>query len=141
MPIQVGYDKYTTFEVDGGSEVRIDVTGHSWKEQVDALDVSSTATAQLQALLAGIFRGDGNVKGFVNSAAYPWALGTGPDVRAGNTGTMRLRIGPGVLDWFVIPCLITALNTKTEHAGTVEFDFDIKFNVLADGTYTYPVAS
>jgi hypothetical protein len=139
VPIQPGYDKYCTFQRSGtGGTNRIDVTGHSWAESVDKLDVSSSATSNLQALLAGIFRGEGNVKGFVDTTQYPWLEAVG--IRAGQKGYLQLRIGTGtaVTDFFQVPCLITKVNEQTEHAGEVRYDFDVNFDALQGGTYTRP---
>lgn len=140
MTIQAGYNKTAVFISDAGqtdalglpvpssASVIVAVTGFSWKEMIDALDVSSTSTQQIQALIAGIFRGEGNVKGFVDNASFWWVS---QGIRAGVNGTLSLRVGT-VGQVVVIPCMITQVNVQVEHAGTVQCDFDVRLNALAN---------
>lgn len=104
---------------------------------VDKLDVTSSSHLGLQALIAGIFRGDGNVKGVVNDAAYIWS--TTPKVQAGNTGTLRFYVGETSAPFFTVPCLITKVHLQSEVAGRVDYDFDVSLSILSgSGLYVYP---
>lgn len=120
----------------GGGFATIQVTDHSWKEMVNDLDVTSSGMLGLQALVGGVFRGDGNVKGKVNSSAL--ITSTPPFIRAGNNGQFLLGIGSATP--ISIPALITAVHYQGAVAGTVDYDFDIKLNILA-GTGIYGQAT
>ena len=86
MAFLAGYDKGVSFTPAGGGATAINITAHSWSEQVEKLDVSHSGTAGKQALIAGLLRGDGNIKANFDSAAMPFAAA--PNVKAGTKGVM-----------------------------------------------------
>lgn len=133
MPFQAGYDKFTRFKPSFGSNfVIMCVTGHSWSEMIDAIDVTSTCHNGIQALLAGILRGEGNVKANVQSDVLPFnSLG----IRAGVNGLLEFYYGYPIP--FTAPCMIVKLNHKSAVESKVEYDFDVRLNTLA-GAYTSP---
>lgn len=133
MPLQAGYDKAVFFKPDGGAEQTLDVVDHSWKEMVDAIDVTHTGTNGLQALLAGILRGDGTIKAVLNTSQNP----AGPDValRAGATGMIEFDYGFDVP--FTVPCLVVDLLHQSQVAGRVEWTCSVKLSKLSGtGAYT-----
>lgn len=129
---QAGFNKSPTFLVSGGgAAITLNVTGHTWAEMIDALDITHTGTGGVQALLAGIFRGDGNIKGNVDAAILPSTF----FIRAGFNGLFGIPLGSPTP--FVVPAMIVKVNYQSLVEGKVEFNFDIKLNALA-GNYTYP---
>lgn len=108
----------------------LNVTGHSWKEIVDILDVTSTLHNGIQALIAGILRGDGTVKGFIDSTVYPWNA----PIRAGVNALMALSVGG--LGSITIPGLIGEVGEQSAVEGKCEYNFAFKLNVLASAAYT-----
>jgi hypothetical protein len=122
----------------------LNITGHSWKEAVDKLDVTSTLHGGVQALIAGILRGDGNIKGYIDNLNYIWNA----PIRAGVFATMALGVG-GVAT-LTIPGMITTVNEQGTVEGKGEYNFDFSLNLLASaayagsyggtGAYLYPAA-
>jgi len=102
---------------------------------IDKLDVTHTGTLGIQALLAGILRGDGNVKANFDNAQVPST--SPPFIRAGAGGLIDFYLGASTP--FTVPCLITKVNYQSTVEGKVEYDFDVSLNSLA-GNYVYPVA-
>ena len=97
---------------------------------IDALDVTSTNHGGLQALIAGILRGEGNVKGNVLSEGTPNTLG----IRASTNGMLQFFLGFPLP--IIAPVMVTQLNHKSTVEGKVEYDFNVRLNILA-GTNTY----
>lgn len=127
MPFLAGYAVGYAWQTIGGVATTIFITGHSWKEQVDKLDVSSTGTGQIQAILFGIARGQGNVKGNFDTLRVPWSLP--PLIRAGTKGLFI--IGLGTPSNFSIPSAVIAVHHQSAVEGKVEYDFDIELDALA----------
>lgn len=121
------------FTVTSGSPVTFSILEHAWKEAIDALDITSSSHAGVQALLAGILRGDGRVKCVLNDSNTPYLSATG--VRAGNNGVMKFYVGASV--FFTVPCMIVEVNYTSQVAGKVEWEGTVKLNAEA-GTYSYP---
>ena len=130
-----GYDKSVLFTVSGGSEITYSITEHSWKEAVDALDITSSGHAGLQALMSGILRGDGRVKANLNigSTFTPWVAANG--IRAGNVGVMKFYVGVAL--FFQVPVLIKEVSYMSQVAGKVEWEASVGLNVEV-GSYAYP---
>lgn len=116
-----------------GTTTSIQITEHTWKEQVEKLDVTASGMGGLQALLAGIFRGEGQVKGNVNTALVPWA--NPPFIVAGANGMLVLGLGTNV-SGFSIPGMITEVSEQDQVAGVVNYTFNVALNFLA-GTGVY----
>ncbi len=135
MPYQAGKDKNIKFTVAGGSEITYDITEHSWKEMIDALDITNTSHAGIQALLAGIFRGDGKFKAVLNTDAtkMPWQSANG--LRAGNNGVVKFYVGTAL--FYSVPCMVVDAEITSQVAGKVEWAVSVKLNAEA-GTYSYP---
>lgn len=135
MPFQAGKDKLVKFTVDGGGEWTIMFQESSWKEAIDKLDVTSSNHSGIQALLAGIFRGEGRVKGVLNSDAgyIPWVAAQG--IRAGNKGVMKFYQTTSL--FFQVPCLVTDVEYTVQIAGKVEWAGSVSLDAIA-GSYAYP---
>lgn len=133
MPYQAGWDKGATFTATGGPEGALCITGHSWEETVEKLDVSNTCTGQGQALIAGIFRGEGSVKANLNTELHPNVAAL---VVAGVKGVLKLRLGTAAC-FITIPCLVTKLRWASEHAGLVTYEFDVSLDLLT-ASYVRP---
>lgn len=136
MAFEAGYNKYAQWKYAGaGGFVTLNVTGHSWEESVDKLDVTHTGTGGLQALLAGIFRGQGTVKANYDSAAMPHGA---PRIGAGVRGALALYLGGATP--FLIPAMILKVNYQTAVEGKVEYSFNVEidYNALSSTAYTYP---
>lgn len=99
---------------------------------VDKLDVTHTGTAGVQALLAGIFRGDGNFKGNVDTSFMIW--GSPPTIVAGATGQLTFSVGS--FSRWSIPLLVHELNVQSAVEGKVEYDFNASLSILA-GSQVY----
>lgn len=133
MAFQSGKDKYVTFQYTGaGAAATLDVTGHSWDEAIDKLDVTSTGHSGVQALLGGVLRGAGTVKANLNSST----------VVTSTTGTIRLLAGQwgllkfyyGYTEPFTVPCMVTKVHHQSEVTGKVEYSFDVELNKDASAT-------
>lgn len=122
-----------TYTPNGGALATIRVTSHTWQEMCDLADVTDTGCSGLQALLAGIVRGDGNIKGNVDLDAFVWSATI--LVRAGAYGVLRHYVS--ATQYFAIPVSIASVVSTAPVGDKVEFDFNVKFNSLA-GTYSYP---
>lgn len=127
MGFRAGYNSPVTFRPDGQNETAtLNVTGHSWSEMVDKLVADHSGTGGLQALLAGVLRGDGNVKANMDAAAYPWASPL-PFIRAGVNGVISFYYGA----FYAVPCMVIKINKQSEVNGLIVFDFDVSLNCLA----------
>lgn len=105
------------------------VTGHSWQEMIDRLDVTSSVHGGIQSLIAGIFRGEGNIKGYINTSIYPWAF---PYlIRAGSNGTLFVDFGSATP--FSVSAMVVKVHSQHAIEGRVEFDFDCALNNLVAG--------
>lgn len=137
MALQAGYDKAALFKLDGAAGyTTLAITGHSWKEAIDKLDVTDSSHSGTQALLRGIFRGTGNVKAVYNNTSAPHSAA--PGIKAGANGKMQFQTGLG--NGFEVPCMITEVQYQSEVAGKVEYSFTVDLNVLSgNGLYVYPV--
>lgn len=134
MALQAGYDKATYFQPDGaGAAQLLDVVAHSWKEMVDAIDVTHTGTGGVQALLAGVLRGDGMMKAVLNNVKNPMAAGT--LLRAGTNGIALFHYGMPVP--FSVPCLVKDIAHQAEVAGRIEWTVNVSLNYLAGGGSVY----
>lgn len=136
MPFQPGFNKGVTFAPNGGGAVLFNVTGHSWSEFIDKLDVSHSGTAGIQALLAGLLRGDGNMKANIDSAQVVSNPANG--IIPGTNGIMNFYLYVGGATGvgtnpFSVPCMIIKVNYKSEVAGKVEYDCDVSLNAIAGG--------
>ncbi len=130
MSFQAGFNKGTTFQPTGiGAAGVFFVTGHSWSEMIDKIDVTHTGTEGVQALLAGILRGDGNMKANIDSAQIISNPAVG--LRAGTNGVMQFFYYSATLNPFVVPCMVIKVNYKSESAGKTEYDCDVSLNALA----------
>lgn len=130
---EAGKNTKVMFLVSGGSNTALQVTDHSWAEMIDAIDITHTGSGGVQALLAGILRGDGNVKANFDSAAKYYS--TAPGVNAGASGVFQLFMN-GTL-YYSVPAMIKKVNTAKPVAGAVSYDFDISMNSEA-GAYAKP---
>lgn len=117
----------------GGSEQTIQVVSHSWQEMVDKIDITHTGSGGLQALLAGIFRGTGNVKAFLDSSAKYYATTVG--IRAGTNALLKHYVTSSLS--YTVPGMIVKVNSAVAVNGGVEYDFDFELNSEA-GTFSYP---
>lgn len=131
MSFQSGFNKGVTWTADNAPSVGWNVTGHDWEEAIDALDVTHTGTGGIQALLAGILRGDGNVKANFDNAVVPSTF----FMRAGFNGVMAFFVG-GVTPFFV-PSMIVKVHYQTVVEGKVEWSAMVRLNALA-GLNTLP---
>jgi len=136
MPFQAGYDKWAAWKVSGaGAATLLQVTDHSWKEAVDKLDVTHTGSEGIQALLAGILRGNGTVKAKYNSDAMPHGA---PTIKAGYRGQLQLYLGGATP--FYIPGMITEVQYQSAVAGSVEYQFTVELDhnaIAVSGSYQY----
>jgi hypothetical protein len=135
MPFQSGLTKNVKFTVSGGALISYSIVEHSWEEAVDKLDITSTSHAGIQALLAGIFRGDGMVKAILNTDAgnMPWVAANG--IRAGNNGVFQFFVSTTL--YFQVPAMVVKVKYSSQVAGKVEWAGDISLNAEA-GSYAYP---
>ena len=129
MAFQAGYDKFVRW-TRAGTTTALNVTGHSWSEQIDALDVTSSGSGGIQTLLAGILRGDGNVKANFDNLqilSNPVLF-----IAAGVQGFLEFFFGGGIP--YTVPCMVTKLVYQTAVEGKVEWNFDVRLDGGA-GTY------
>lgn len=132
--LQAGYDKYTAWQPDGNNAaIILDVVAHSWKEAVDAIDVTHTGLAGAQGLLAGILRGDGMMRAVFNTDQN--IVNGTFRLRAGQNGMALFFYGPVIP--FSVPCMVIDVTHQSEVAGRVEWTANVRLNKLAGtGTYT-----
>src|SRR6202011_2235142 len=84
-----GYSQAASWQATGaGAATTLNITSHSWQEEVDKLDVTHSGSAGVQALLAGIGRGSGTIEANYDAAAIP--SNTPPNIKAGAKGVLRL---------------------------------------------------
>lgn len=113
--------------------VPIVISAHDWAEEVMALEVPNSATAGMDAVIAGLLKGNGNVKGYIDSLQYIWA--PIPFIRAGVTGRFNLGVGGAIP--FSIPAIVLKVHESDVVNGVASWDFDIRLSALAStGTYT-----
>ena len=122
-----------TWTPDGGSTATLNVTDHSWSEMVDAIDVTTTGAAGVQSLLAGILRGEGTVKAFLDiSADSTTFLGSTQAIVAGQNGSMVHLLGTNTNNIsYTVPCMITRVNSAVPVNGAVNYEFTVQLNDLA----------
>ncbi len=138
MPFKAGFNISFGFQLDGlGATSIVSIYDSSWKEAVDKLDVCSSATLGLQALLAGILRGDGSFKGYIDTLFLPWGAPI-PFLVSGATG--MLLAGFGTFSPFSVPCLITDVTSAGAVNGVMNWTVNCGLNILA-GTRVYTRAS
>ena len=131
MAFIAGYNRGVTWQLVGaGAQTALNVTGHSWAEMVDKLDVTHTGTAGEQAVIGGVLRGDGNVKANLNDA-QPIANNP-PFLRAGQKGLLRFDVGTTTPT--IVPALILKVNYQSTVEGKIEYDFDVTLDSLT-GTF------
>ena len=140
---QAGYNKGVSFQVNGaGANTSINVTEHSWAEEIERANITHSGTLGLQALLACVLKGTGNVKAQFDSTAMPFA--TAPGIKAGVSGLLTFNLGAPNTQ-FIAPVMVVKVNYQTaiQGNGTVKYDFDVEMNCLSGAsqaalTYTYP---
>ena len=138
MSFQAGFNKGVSFQPTGlGVAVTFYVTGHSWSEMIDKIDVTHSGTGGIQALLAGILRGDGNMKANCDSGQIVSNPSNG--LRAGTNGIMNFYFYDGGTfglgtNPFSVPCMVIKVNYKSEVAGKTEYDCDVSLNALANNS-------
>lgn len=137
MAFLVGYDKKASWLILGGAgPVALNITEHSWSAMVDKLDVTHTGTGGVQAVLAGILRGDGNVKANSDDAVIISNIAN-VGIVPGASGTLYLYHYAAASNPFVIPGTILRVNYKSVVNGVANYDFDVCLNRLL-GVYTPP---
>jgi hypothetical protein len=124
-----------TWTPAGGTSITLNLTEHPWQEQVDKADVTGSGNSGVQALLGGILRGSGSMKGFLDTDT-PYYLAA-QNIRAGINGVIKHYISAS--NFFVIPVMIVQVNSIVAVNGAVAYDAGVELNSLA-GTYTYPTA-
>lgn len=140
MPFQAGKTRTCTWQYSGaGAAFSLNVTGHTWDEAIDKLDVTSTGHAGTQALIAGILRGDGSVRANLDSSSVV----TNPNglvrINAGQNGVLVFDFGYGTP--YTVPAMITKVHHQSEVAGKCEYSFDVSLNKDASATvYARPTA-
>ena len=138
MPFQAGFNKQATFQPDGAAAATtLNVTGHSWKEAVDKLDVTHSGTGGQQAVIAGVLRGDGSVKMVFDTSNNPYA--NPPNILAGVKGVMRFYIGTTTPH--TVPCMIVDVTSQTAVEGKVEWNANVTLDYIIGtsmATYTRP---
>ncbi len=135
MSFQAGYNKGISFQPTGGAVNAYAVTGHSWSEFVDKIDITHTGTGGIQALLSAVLRGDGNVKANIDSAMIISNPANG--IVPGQNGILNFYYYAGGANGvgnnpFSVPCMVIKVNYKSEVAGKTEYDFDVSLNTLAN---------
>lgn len=118
-----------------GGAVTLYVTEHSWSEMIDAIDTTHTGTSGQQSLLAGILRGEGTVKAFLDATSSATAfLGATQTIIAGTNGTLTHSLSSAY--GYVIPCMITRVVSSVPVTGGINYEFTVILNDLAaTGTY------
>lgn len=138
MPFQAGKYRSVTWKYSGaGAAFTLNVTGHTWDEAIDKLDVTSTGHLGVQALLPGILRGDGSVRANVDSTYVVTNVTGNVRIFAGQNGLLTFDFGYGTP--FTVPAMITKVHHQSEVAGKCEYSFDVSLNKDASVTaYTTP---
>lgn len=134
MAFVPGYSQGATFQLDGaGGATTLKIKSWSWAEHVERLITTHTSSAGVQACLAGILDGDGNVTACIDAAALPNAAA--PGIVAGAKGTITFAVGAST------PWSIHVMVTKNHHQsnvnGLVEFDVDVALDSTS-GSYIRP---
>lgn len=139
MAFQAGFNKYASFQASGaGKATTLDIIGWSDAEEVDKLDVTHTGSAGQQAVIAGVFRVNGNVKANWDSAAVPTT--DPPKIRAGVKGVLRCSLDASLL-MLTIPIMITKINHQSEVNGIVQYNFDYTLDQIIGASmvpFAYP---
>lgn len=133
MPTFVaGYNKGVTFQLSGaGGATTLLVKSWSWDEAVEKLDVTHTGTTGIQAVIAGILRGDGTVEANVDITALPNA--TPPTIIPGSKGTITFNVGSSTPH--SCPVMVAKVHWASAVDGVVNYSFDTTLDYLT-GTYT-----
>lgn len=135
MAYTAGYSQGCTFLIDGGGggAVTLNVTGHSWEEQVADLKTTNTGSSGKATRIAGVLDGFGNVSANVDAAALVNAAS--PGVVAGAKGVLTFAIGGATP--ISVHCMVTKLRWQSSVDGLVQYNFDVALDNTS-GSYTRP---
>jgi hypothetical protein len=134
MSFEAGYDKGVKFTPTGTSGIELNITGWTWAEEVNKLDVTNTGTSGIQALIAGVLRGDCNITANLDGDFMPNDF----SMRAGIKGVILASAGrfsvSGVIRRIQIPVMVIKVNYESKVDGLVSWNCDASLDFLS-GTY------
>lgn len=118
----------------GGSLATLAVTSHDWQEAIEKAMANDTSAGGIQQMIAGFLTGSGQVKAFAdfNNKYYASPI----QIVAGSNGVLKHYITAAL--FFLIPGMITSVQSRVPVGNLVEYEFTVELNGLA-GTYTYPL--
>ncbi len=133
MAYVAGHSQGVSFTLDGGGLVELNVRAHDWEEFVKELETTHTGSAGIEAVIAGLLGGRGNVEANVDAAALVNA--TSPGVKAGAKGSLNFKYGGAT--GLIAHVMITKLHWRTVVDGLVTYSFACRIDSTS-GTYTRP---
>lgn len=135
MAFIAAFNKGVKWTPSAGAQASLNVTEHSWAEMIDAIDVTHSGSGGVQALLASILRGEGNVSAFSDDAQV--ISNAAINIIGGASGVMLFYHYAAAGNPFTVPAMIIKVNWKTPIANGCQYNFDVKLNSIA-GTYARP---
>lgn len=134
-----GHALSVSYTPSGGGATTLKVTGWSFSEINNTIDVSHTGTAGLRARIANLTDVSGNITAIVDTSLYPWATTT-PLIRAGGKGSLSFTVNNTGPDIYTITVIISKVNFTSRVDGVLLYDFDIELDNLAEAATltTYP---
>jgi hypothetical protein len=125
------------FTLDAGGTTTLAIEAWTWAEQVEKIITTHSQSGGLEAVIAGIGSGDGNVRASLDLTNFPWVR-----IRAGAKGTITLTVvnQNSILKTISLHVMVTKLNLESEVAGKVTYDFDVCLDSSVDPTtaISYP---
>ena len=131
MAYQAGFDKGVSFQRDGAGSVVLNIQEWTWAEEVMKLVITHSGSQGVQAVIAGILSGEGNVQANVDAAALPSGAA---GIRAGVKGTIVMATGAGTP--FSIHVMIVKVNWRSIVTGLVTYNFDVTLDSTS-GSYIH----
>lgn len=138
-----GHNNPVQFQLLGQAAETLNVTGSSWDEEINAIDVTHSGSGGIQALLANILRGNGTVNADYDLLVRSPYFFPIPQIRPGVSGLFAFYVlgpvGAAGNRFFTIPCMIIKVHWETQVAGKVSYSFDVRLSSIV-GNYLYPAA-
>jgi hypothetical protein len=119
--------------VGQGQVATLNITGHTWDEEVLRHIITHTGSGGIQARLAGVLDGKGTVQADYDGGLPPYL--NPPLIVAGVSGLMLFYVTPQKA--FQVPMIIAKVHYESAVQGKVSWSMDVEMNSQA-GVYLRP---
>lgn len=125
-----------TFQLSGGSQATLNITGWNSDREVATFDVTGTRHAGITARIAGKKDARGTVTACFDLDAAPYGLTT-PAIREGAIGVIREYVDATGAQFITTPIIVKKLHHESAIGNELRWTFDWELNSLA-GSPSYP---